>query len=277
MAVPTTVLNNGVAIPQLGFGTFQVEPKSTTDAVRAALDVGYRHIDTAQSYRNEKQVGAAVRASGVDRSEVFVTTKLGNPSHAPADAARAFAGSLRALDLEYIDLFLVHWPLPRRGDLVETWRGMEEIYASGRVRAIGVSNFTAAHLDRVVPAASVVPAVNQVELHPWFSNEATRAANARHGIATEAWAPLAQGRVLRDQTIVAIADRLGRTPAQVVLRWHLQRGDIIIPRTVTPARLVENFTLFDFELSDADVTAITAGNRDERYGPDPETFHPGQR
>lgn len=270
--VPDIVLNNAVAVPQLGFGVFQIPPNQTRDATALALRVGYRHIDTAQMYRNEKGVGEAVRASGIDRSEIFVTSKLGNGAHAYDDALAAFNGTLRALDIGYVDLFLVHWPLATVSDFVETWKAMETIYRGGRVRAIGVSNFQVPHLERLAAECTVVPAANQIEVHPYLTNEAVRAYNAEHGIATEAWSPIAKGRVLDDPTIAAIAAQVGRTPAQVTLRWHLQRGDIVFPKSVTEDRVRENFALFDFELSDADVAAIAALNRNERTGPDPDTF-----
>ncbi|CAG7655886.1 aldo/keto reductase [Actinacidiphila bryophytorum] len=272
-SIPDLTLNNGVSIPQLGFGTFQIEPQDTREAVRFALDTGYRHIDTAQMYGNEKEVGQAVRDSGLPRGEVFVTSKLNNGHHAYGDALAAFGRTLEDLDLEYVDLFLVHWPLPAVGDYVETWKAMEEILRSGRVRAIGVSNFQPAHLERLLAATETVPAVNQIEVHPYLTQDDVRAFGTDRGIATEAWSPIAQGKVLDDPVITAIAERVGRSPAQVTLRWHLQRGDIVFPKSVTPARVEENFRLFDFELTADDVAAITALNRDERTGPDPDTFN----
>ncbi|SEO68388.1 aldo/keto reductase [Actinacidiphila rubida] len=272
-SVPTVTLNNGVSIPQLGFGVFQIEPENTREAVRVALETGYRHIDTAEMYGNEKEVGQAVRESGLPRAEVFVTSKLNNGYHAYGDALAAFARSLEDLDLEYLDLFLVHWPLPGVGDFVETWKAMEEIYRSGRCKAIGVSNFQPAHLERLLRETDVVPVVNQVEAHPYLTQEAVRTFGRENGIATEAWSPIAQGKVLDDTVITAIADRVKRSPAQVTLRWHLQRGDIVFPKSVTPARVAENFRLFDFELTDEDMAAITGLNRDERIGPDPDTFN----
>ena len=270
--VPDIMLNNGVTIPQLGFGVFQIPPEETADATALALRVGYRHIDTAQMYRNEAGVGEAVRQSGIERSEIFVTSKLKNGAHAHDDALAAFDETLRTLDVGYVDLFLVHWPLPTVSDYVATWKAMEAIYAGGKVRAIGVSNFQTHHLDRLAAAETVFPAVNQIEVHPYLTNETVRAYNAEHGIATEAWSPIAKGGVLADPTITAIAERVGRTPAQVTLRWHLQRGDIVFPKSVTESRVRENFALFDFELSDDDIAAISALNSDERTGPDPDTF-----
>ena len=271
-AVPDITLNNGVTIPQLGFGVFQIPPEQTKEATALALQVGYRHIDTAEMYRNEAGVGEAVRESGIDRSEIFVTSKLNNCAHAYDDALAAFGQTVKTLDIGYVDLFLVHWPLATVSDYVETWKAMEEIYRSGRVRAVGVSNFQTHHLNRLASECTVVPAANQIEVHPYLTNEAVRAYDTEHGIATEAWSPIAQGRVLDDPTIVAIAERVGRTAAQVTLRWHLQRGDIVFPKSVTEARVRENFELFDFELTDDDIAAISALNKDERTGPDPDTF-----
>ena len=272
-AVPSITLNNGVEIPQLGFGVFQVPPEQTKEATLVALEAGYRHIDTAQMYRNEKGVGEAVRACGLDRDEIFVTSKLNNGQHAYGDALKAFDGTLAALGLDHVDLFLIHWPLPKVGDFVETWTAMEEIYRSGRARSIGVSNFNPHHLRRVLAETTVVPAINQVEIHPYLVQDEVRAFDAEHGIATEAWSPIAQGAVLDDPVLVRIAARLGRTTAQVTLRWHIQRGDIVFPKTVTPRRVHENFAIFDFELTAEDMSDITALNRDERTGPDPDHFN----
>jgi 2,5-diketo-D-gluconate reductase A len=271
--VPTITLNNGVEIPQLGFGVFQIEPENTKDATLAALEVGYRHIDTAEMYGNEKEVGQAVRESGIDRGEIFVTSKLNNGFHDPEDAARAFQQSLEVLDLGYIDLFLMHWPLPGVGDYVETWKAMERMYEGGKVRAIGVSNFKQHHLNRLFAETTVVPAANQIEIHPYLTQDDLRDFDRQHGIATEAWSPIAQGKVLQDPVLVRIANRLERSTAQVTLRWHIQRGDIVFPKSVTRERVQENFELFDFELSDADMSDITALNKDERTGPDPDTFN----
>jgi len=273
MTVPTVTLNNGVEIPQLGFGVFQVKPADTRRATEVALDVGYRHIDTAEMYGNEAEVGQAVRASGLDRSEVFVTSKLNNNRHAPAAVAEAFDGTLAALDLDYVDLFLVHWPLPTIDiDYVDTWKAMEGLLDTGKLRAIGVSNFQAAHLDRILAEGTVVPAANQIEIHPYLTQDPLRQYDGSHGIATEAWSPIAQGKVLDDPAITAVAADVGRTAAQVVLRWHIQRGEIVFPKSVTPSRVQENFALFDFELTDDQMAAVTALNRDERTGPDPDTF-----
>ncbi len=274
--VPTLTLNDGNEIPQLGFGVFQIPPPDTAEAVRTALDAGYRHIDTAEMYRNEAGVGEAIRAAGIDRDEVFVTSKLSNACHHPDDARKAFEHTLSVLGFEHVDLFLIHWPLPTLydGDYVSTWKVMEEFKAEGRARSIGVSNFQVAHLQRLAAEADVTPAVNQIELHPYLLNDEVRRYGEDHGILTEAWSPIAQGGVLDDPTITEIAGRLERTPAQVVLRWHLQRGSIVFPKSTTPARIEENFALFDFELSDRDVQAITALDKGEdgRTGPDPDVF-----
>ena len=275
--VPDVSLNNGQTIPQLGFGVFQIEPDETSSAVQQALEVGYRHIDTAEMYQNEQGVGEGIRASGLDRGDVFVTSKLNNGHHRPDDARRAFDESLAAMQFDYVDLFLIHWPLPGQydGDFVSTWQTMEEFYRDGRAKSIGVSNFQPHHLRRLAQETDVVPAVNQIEVHPYLGNEEVRAYGADHGIATEAWSPIAQGGVLDDPTIVAIADRVGKTAAQVTLRWHLQRGDIIFPKSTTPERIKANFEIFDFELSDSDLGAITALDRGEdgRTGPNPDNFN----
>ena len=272
-SVSSLALNNGVTIPQLGFGVFQIEPENTRAAVRTALEIGYRHIDTAEMYGNEKEVGQAVRESGLARDEVFVTSKLSNGHHAYGDALAAFGRTMDDLGFEYLDLFLVHWPLPAVGDYAETWKAMEEIYRSGRSKAIGVSNFNPHHLNRLFQETEVVPAVNQIEVHPYLAQDDVRAFGAEHSIATEAWSPIARGKVLGDPVITAIARRLERSPAQVTLRWHVQRGDIVFPKSVTRSRIEENFRLFDFELTPQDMAAITALDRGERVGPDPDTFN----
>lgn len=272
--VPIVSLNNGVKIPQLGFGVYQVKPEETKDVTLAALEVGYRHIDTAQMYRNEKGVGEAVRASGLERADIFVTSKLNNGFHAHDDALKAFDTSLETLDFEYVDLFLIHWPLPDIDiDFVETWGALEEIYRSGHAKAIGVSNFQPHHLRRLIAESVIVPAVNQIEMHPYLTQDDVRAANAEHGVATEAWSPIAQGLVLDDPVVTGLATAHDRTPAQVVLRWHIQRGDIIFPKSVTRSRVEENFDLFDFELSAGDMGVISALNKGERTGPDPDEFN----
>jgi 2,5-diketo-D-gluconate reductase A len=276
MTVPALPLNDGTTIPQLGFGVYQIPPKDTAKAVTAALEVGYRHIDTAQMYRNEKGVGDALAASGLARDEVYVTSKLNNGFHRPEDARREFERSLTALGTDHVDLFLIHWPLPTRydGDFVSTWKTLIEFQADGRARSIGVSNFQPAHLDRLAEETPVVPAVNQIEVHPYFGNEEVRGADTKAGILTEAWSPIAQGDVLDDPVITRIARRLDRTPSQVVLRWHVQRGDIVFPKTTHVDRMRENFALFDFELTDADVAEISELDRGEagRRGPNPDEF-----
>ncbi|WP_206074446.1 aldo/keto reductase [Antribacter gilvus] len=270
MTTPTITLNNGVQIPQLGFGTYKLPPESTRDAVLWAFEVGYRHVDTAQMYRNEAAVGRAVRESGLARDELFVTSKLNNAYHPHYEAHAAFDRTLDDLDTDYVDLFLIHWPLPALGRFVEAWGALEEILASGRARAIGVSNFQPHHLDRILTEGSVVPAVNQVEIHPWFVQQEVRAYDAAHGIVTEAWSPLGRGRVLEDPAIVRLADDLGRTLAQVVLRWHVQRGDVVIPKSATPERIVENAGIFAFELDAGAMDAVTALDRGERTGSSPD-------
>ncbi len=271
--IPTITLNNGVVIPQVGFGVFQITPDDTRQATLDALEVGYRHIDTAEMYGNEKQVGEAVAASGLARSEIFVTSKLNNGFHARDAALRAFDETLDALGFDYLDLFLIHWPLPSIGDFVETWKAMREISESGRVKAIGVSNFQEAHLQRLFDETSIVPAVNQIEVHPYLVQDSLRAFGAAHGIVTEAWSPIAKGKVLADEVIVSIAEKVDKSPAQVTLRWHIQRGDIVFPKSVTRSRVEENFAIFDFELSDDDMRSITELDRHERTGPDPDTFN----
>jgi 2,5-diketo-D-gluconate reductase A len=274
--VPIITLNDGNTIPQLGFGVFQIEPENTAEAVGAALEVGYRHIDTAEMYGNEKEVGEAIRASGLDRGDVFITSKLNNGFHEPQDASEAFDRTLSDLGFDYVDLFLIHWPLPTlyNGDFVSTWKTLEEFHRDGRARSIGVSNFQIEHLETLAAETDTVPAVNQIEAHPYFINDAVREYGREHGIVTEAWSPIAQGGVLEDETITQIAEKVGKTPAQVVLRWHVQRGDIIFPKSATPSRIRENFELFDFEIESGDMDEITALDRGEdgRTGPNPDTF-----
>jgi 2,5-diketo-D-gluconate reductase A len=274
--VPTIELNDGVRIPQLGFGVFQIDPKATAEAVKTALDIGYRHIDTAEMYRNERGVGKGIHDAGLDRAEVFITSKLNNGFHKPDDARRAFDKTLEALNSDYVDLFLIHWPLPTLygGDFASTWKVLEEFARDGRARSIGVSNFQPAHLDRLAEETDTVPSVNQIEVHPYFANAQVRAYGRDHGIVTEAWSPIAQGKVLDDPGINRIAKARGKSPAQVVLRWHVQRGDVVFPKSVTPERIKSNFELFDFELDDSDMDAISALDKGEsgRTGPNPETF-----
>jgi 2,5-diketo-D-gluconate reductase A len=274
--VPSITLNDGNTIPQLGFGVFQIEPSQTAAAVGSALDVGYRHIDTAEMYGNEKEVGQGIRDAGLDRGEVFITSKLNNGFHLPDDARRAFDATLSALDSDYVDLFLIHWPLPMLydGDFLSTWNVLEEFAKDGRARSIGVSNFQPAHLDLLAEDSQTAPAVNQIEVHPYFGNEQVRAYDRAHGVATEAWSPIAQGKVLDDEAVASVAEALGKTPAQVVLRWHIQRGDIVFPKSVSPERMKSNFEIFDFTLTDDDMGPITGLDRGEtgRTGPNPDKF-----
>lgn len=272
-SVPVVKLNNGVEMPQLGFGVFQVPPAETKAAVKTALDTGYRSIDTATAYGNEAAVGEALAESGIARDELFITTKLWNSDQGYDQTLRAFDASLTALGLEQLDLYLIHWPLPARDKYVATWKALEKLYADGLVRAIGVSNFQPAHLRRLLDEGTVVPAVNQVELHPYLVQPEVRAFDAEQGIATEAWSPLAKGGdLLGEPVVTSIASRHGRTPAQVVLRWHLQLGNVVIPKSVTPSRVKENLDVFGFQLTDDEVAALSALDRDGRTGPDPETF-----
>lgn len=269
---PIVALNNGVQIPQLGFGVFKVPPDRTADAVTQALAAGYRHIDTAAMYGNEAAVGQAIAAADIAREDVFVTTKLSNPDHLSGDVRRAFEQSRRQLGLEIVDLYLIHWPLPAADRYVEVWHDLEALLRDGLVRAIGVSNFDVSHLDRLAHESDTVPALNQIELHPYLTQDELRAYHAEHGIGTEAWSPLARSRVLADPVITSLAAKYGRAPSQIVLRWHLQLGSVAIPKSVTPARIVENFAVHDFELDQGDLDAVTALNRNQRTGPDPATF-----
>ncbi|MEU0938088.1 aldo/keto reductase [Embleya sp. NPDC005971] len=271
--VPTVKLNNGVEIPQLGFGVFQVPDDQTTAAVTSALEAGYRSIDTAAIYGNETGVGRALAASGLPREELFVTTKLWNADQGYDKTLRAFDTALGKLGLDTVDLYLIHWPTPERDLYLDSWRAIERLAEEGRIRAAGVSNFQPAHLRRLMDHSDLVPAVNQVELHPGLQQADLRTFHAEHGIATEAWSPLAQGAVLDDPAITSIAARTGKSAAQVVLRWHLQLGNIVIPKSVTPARIRQNLDVFDFRLTDEDVAAIAAGDRGLRTGPHPDRFN----
>jgi 2,5-diketo-D-gluconate reductase A len=273
--VPEIMLNSGHPIPQLGFGVFLIRPQDTVAAVSTALQVGYRHIDTAEMYGNEKEVGEAIAQSGLPRSEVFVTSKLSNDAHRPDDARRAFDQTLKALGSDYVDLFLIHWPLPMRydGDFVSTWHTLGEFCREGRARSVGVSNFQAHHLRRLHAQSDIPAAVNQIEVHPYLTQDELRAFCVDHQIAVEAWSPIARGgRLLNDPEITRIAGETGKTPAQVVLRWHIERGDIVFPKSVNPPRIRENFDVFGIGLSAGQVAAISALNRNQRTGPDPDTF-----
>jgi 2,5-diketo-D-gluconate reductase A len=271
--VPTRTMNTGQPIPQLGFGVFQIPQDETETAVTTALQAGYRLIDTAQGYQNEEGVGSAITKSDVARDELFVTTKLTNSEQGYDATLNAFDQSMRKLGLDVLDLFLIHWPLPMFDQYVDTWRAFEKLQQDGRVRAIGVSNFEIKHLERLAAEAGTVPAVNQVELHPQFPQEELRAYHAEHGILTESWGPLGQGKgLLENRHILDVARTKDRSPAQVVLRWHLQLGCVVIPKSVTPDRIRENFAVFDFELEESDMTSIARVNTGQRLGPDPKTF-----
>jgi len=274
--VPEITLNDGNRIPQLGFGVFKVPPEETAAAVRDALAVGYRHIDTAQMYGNEKGVGEGIHDAGLDRAQVFITSKLNNGFHRPDDARRAFDATLADLGTDYVDLFLIHWPLPTLydGDFVSTWKTLEEFTSDGRARSIGVSNFQIHHLEELARETTVTPAVNQIEVHPYFTNDEVRAYGVEHNIATEGWSPIARGKVLGDPVVIRIAKAYGVHPAQVVLRWHIQRGDIVFPKSMHPQRMKDNFEIFDFDLGDEEIAALTALDKGEagRMGPNPDTF-----
>jgi 2,5-diketo-D-gluconate reductase A len=270
--IPTIPLGDGAAIPQLGFGVFQVPPADTGEAVRLALETGYRHIDTAAAYRNEAGVAQAIAGSDLQRDDVFVTTKCWNSNQGYDEAKAALAASLARMDFAYVDLYLIHWPVPSQDRYTETWKAFVEAHAQGLARAIGVSNFEPAHLRRVIDETGVTPSINQVELHPYLQQRELRSEHERLGIVTEAWSPLAQGAVLEDRVIVEVANAHGKTPGQVVIRWHLQLGNVVIPKSVTPARIRENIDVFDFELTGDQMDAIAALDRGERIGPDPNTF-----
>lgn len=271
--IPTITLNNGVAIPQMGFGVFMVKPAETRDTVLQAFEAGYRHIDTAQMYLNEQGVGQAIRDSGIPRDEIFVTSKLSNAKQDPADARDAFERSMEQLGLDSLDLFLIHWPMPQHDKYVGAWQVLEELYGAGRIRAIGVSNFHQPHLQRLFDETEVVPAVNQIEVSPYLTQDDLRAFCRQHRIAVEAWSPIARGKVVDDPVINGIGERLGKTAAQVTLRWHIQRGDIVFPKSVSPQRMAENIDIFDFVLTESDMQAISALDAEERTGPHPDEFH----
>src|SRR4051794_39242959 len=272
LTIPSAVLHDGIEIPQLGFGVFQVPPEGTQAAVELALDAGYRHIDTAAAYRNEAGVGAALAASGLSREDFFVTTKLWNAEQGHDSTLIAFEASLDRLGLDHVDLYLIHWPAPSEDRFLDTWRAFERIYEEESARTIGVSNFRIEDLERLAAETDTRPTVNQIELHPSLQQTDLRVFHAENRIATEAWSPLAQGALLDDETIVGIAERHDRTPAQVILRWHLQLGNVVIPKSVTPERIRENIEVFDFELDDEDMGEFAKLDRGERIGPDPETF-----
>jgi 2,5-diketo-D-gluconate reductase A len=273
-SIPQLPLNDSHSIPQLGFGVFQVPPPETAAAVELALAAGYRSIDTAAAYRNEAGVGEATARSAIAREDLFITTKLANPEHGRDRAHAAFESSLQQLGYDYVDLYLIHWPIPHRDLYVETWEALCELHRDGRARSIGVSNFKVEHLERIIEASGVVPAVNQIELHPLLQQTILHEYHAAHGILTEAWSPLAQGEALTEETIERIAAEHGRTPAQVVLRWHLQLGNVVIPKSVTPARIEENVDVFGFELGADEMEAIAGLEAGLRTGPDPDTFPP---
>ncbi|GLZ34695.1 oxidoreductase [Lentzea sp. NBRC 105346] len=272
--VPLIGLNNGVRIPQLGFGVFQVPQDQVAGAVRTALDAGYRSIDTASAYGNESGVGDAIAATDIPRDELFITTKLWNSDQGYDSTLRAFESSMRKLRLDVLDLYLIHWPTPARNLYVDTWKALEKLYADGRVRAIGVSNFHTEHLQRLFDSSDVTPAVNQIELHPLLAQEEMRKVHVTHRIATEAWSPLARGgELLHDTAIRGLADKYAKTPAQIVLRWHVQLGNVVIPKSVTPYRIKENIEVFDFELAPDDMAVINELDNGTRTGPDPDRFN----
>ncbi|MGB7448388.1 MAG: aldo/keto reductase [Ornithinimicrobium sp.] len=277
MTVPYLDLNDGATIPQLGFGVFQIPPEDTKEAVLKAFEIGYRHIDTAQMYGNEKQVGEAIAESGLAREDIFVTTKLNNNNHRPDDVRSSLDESLSKLGLDHVNLFLIHWPMPGEydGDFVSTWKTMVELRDAGKITSVGVSNFEPDHLDRIVSETGQTPVINQIEVHPYFANDTARHATAKHGALVEAWSPIAQGDVLGDDTLRTIADDVNRSTAQVALRWHIQRGDIIFPKSVTPKRIESNFALFDFELDEDQMSRISQLDKGEdgRRGPNPQNMN----
>ena len=270
--VPNITLSDGVDIPQLGFGVFQIPPEDTVEATLRAFEAGYRHIDTAKAYQNEAEVGQGFRAAALDRDDVFITTKCFNTDHGYNQAKDAFKASLERLELDFVDLYLIHWPVPSNDLYVETWKAFVELKEEGVVRSIGVSNFQPAHLARIVDETGVTPSVNQIELHPYFQQQGLRREHGDRGIVTEAWSPIAQGKVLDDPVLTAIAEEHGKTTGQVALRWHIQLGNVVFPKSVTPERIVENFDIFDFHLSEDEMSRIEELDAGDRTGPDPDTF-----
>lgn len=271
--IPEVTLNNGITMPQLGFGVFQVPNDECAKAVSVALEAGYRSLDTAAIYRNEKGVGEAISRFGAPRKDLFITSKLWNGDQGYDSTLRAFDASLERLGLQYLDLYLIHWPTPDRNLYVDTWRAFERLYTEGRVKAIGLSNFQPEHIQRILDSGEIVPAVNQIELHPYLTQNRLRDLHSNLGIQTEAWSPLGQGLVLKDPLITNIATKHQRTPSQIVLKWHLQVGNVTIPKSVTPSRIRENLDLFDFELSASEVASIDGLDQGHRTGLDPDTFH----
>jgi diketogulonate reductase-like aldo/keto reductase len=270
--VPNIALPGGEQIPQLGFGVFQIPPQDTAEVTARALEVGYRHIDTAKAYNNEAGVGQAIHTAGLGRDDVFITTKLWNSDQGSDAAKRALRASLDRLEMAHVDLYLIHWPAPAQGKYLDSWKAFIELQQEGLTRSIGVSNFQESHLEEVIDATGVVPAVNQIELHPYFQQAGLRREHAERGIVTEAWSPLAQGKVLGDPVLEEIAQAHGVTTGQVVLRWHIQLGNVVFPKSVTPERIRENFDIFGFALSDDEMGRIEGLDRGERIGPDPDTF-----
>lgn len=266
-------MNNGNTIPQLGLGVYKVAQDQAVRLMCDAIEVGYRRIDTAALYGNEAEVGQGIRASGINRSEVFVTTKIWNDRQGYDESIRAINESLGRLDLEYIDLLLIHWPCPAKDLYLDTWKAFEKVYDQGLVKNIGVSNFQPNHLDRLVASAEIKPVVNQVELHPFFQQNEVRAANERHGVLTEAWSPLARAGHNNNDVLVRISETLGKSVTQIILRWHIQMGNLVIPKTTHKARLIENFNVFDFELSDTEMTSIASLNSGLRLGPNPDELN----
>ncbi|KKW65328.1 oxidoreductase [Mycolicibacterium elephantis] len=273
MASPSIKLNDGNSIPQVGLGVWQTPPEDTERAAATALDAGYRHIDTAAAYGNEREVGQAVAKSGLAREDVFVTTKLWNSDQGYDSTLKAFDASMQRLGMDYLDLYLIHWPVPANDAYVDTFKAFAHLRDQGRIRSIGVSNFEPEHLRKLIDATGIVPAVNQIELHPRLQQHELRELHAQLGIATEAWSPLGQGSLLTNPAVTAVAEAHGKTSAQVLIRWHIQLGNIVIPKSVTPARIVSNFDVFDFELSEQDMASVSSLGDGTRLGPDPRTFN----